>query len=103
MQTTGEIRFDLIYKDLSSPLNGRYSYSNLSKSWIKTKKTQLIKEQIDVMLSEKTFRFAVNNEDETEVCFQDLEALKEELIKRKFKQVDIRLKRTLKCTKGNII
>lgn len=63
MQADGEIRFDIIYKDLSSSLNGRYSYSNLTKSWVKTKKTQLIKEQIDIMLTEKTFRFAVNNED----------------------------------------
>ena len=72
MQSTGEIRFDLIYKDLSSPLIGRYSYSNVTKSWIKTKKTQLIKEQIDIMQTDKTFRFAVNDEEETEVCFQDL-------------------------------
>lgn len=63
MQSTGEIRFDLIYKDVSSPLNGRYSYSNVTKSWIKTKKTQLIKEQIDIMQTEKTFRFAVNDEE----------------------------------------
>ncbi len=75
----------------------------MTKTWIKTKKTQLIKEQIDIMLTEKTFRFAVNHEEETEVCFQDLQLLKEELIKRKFKQVDIRLKRTMKCTKSNIV
>lgn len=63
MQAKAQIRFDVIYKDPSSELNGRYSYSNLTKSWIKTMKTSLLKEQIDLMLNEKTFRFAINNED----------------------------------------
>jgi len=61
LDAKGEIRFDVIFKDPSSELNGRYSYSNLTKSWVKTKKTQLMKEQLDLMLSEKTFRFAINH------------------------------------------
>lgn len=65
MKARDEIRFDVIYKDFGSELNGRYSYSNLTKGWIKTKKTQLLREQLDLMLTEKTFRFAINNEDET--------------------------------------
>jgi hypothetical protein len=103
MQCANEIRLDVIYKDPSSEMYGRYSYSTVTKSWVKTKKTQLIKEQIDIMLSEKTFRFAVNHEDETEVCFQDLQQLREELLKRRFKQVDIRLKRTMRCTRSNMV
>ena len=54
-----ELRFDFIFKDNTSPLQGRYSYTH-KNGWIKTNKTQLIREQIDLMLTEKTFRLAMN-------------------------------------------
>lgn len=58
MVEENDIRLDIHIKDLEN-LGGRYSYSIKSGKWMKVKKEALA-DQADFMLSERTFRFAIN-------------------------------------------
>ena len=50
---------------------GRYSYSE-REGFLKTIKENIIKGQIDLMVSEKTFRLAIKKEHESPMTFQEI-------------------------------
>jgi hypothetical protein len=95
-----ELRMDLYIKDgAPENLRGRYSYSTRS-GWKRNEKVPLCT-QMDFMLNERTFRFAINREVETDVPPEYLQEISV-LLRNNPKMTDIRLKRLLRVNKGEV-
>jgi hypothetical protein len=100
MKEENELRMDVYIKDSAQEsLRGRYSYSTKS-GWKKTEKDPLC-QQLDFMMSERTFRFAINKEVETDVTPENLQQIAD-FLKTNPRLTDIRLKRLMRVNKGDI-
>ena len=92
MLNFSEMRLDVNVK--GGEFAGRYSYE-IGKEWTRTRKENLLREEFDLMMDERTFRLAVKKEVE--------EKLSKEEVQQAFDQrvSFIRFKRSLKVQKGD--
>lgn len=88
-----------VKEGVTESLRGRYSYSDRT-GWSKTEKQPLCP-QLDFMLNERTFRFAINREVESPVTPESLQEISN-LLKNNPKMTDVRLKRLLRVNKGEV-
>lgn len=94
-----------IYIKNSGDKDGRYSYEvGAEIPWKKINKTLQIRDQFDVMASERPYRLAVSEEKETELSYMDLTMVANFLSSQNnSKNYEVRLKRAQRVVKADMI